>query len=256
MEDWMEREIAVTRSKSGILILCDPYDNLISTGISPWPPPEIVQKLYKGRWELENQKDDNCVLSSFDYNCDLKSINSEDAITWSVFGTVAHAPPEVRSQWLKDFFALLDLPTDGTEKSHLFLWRRIPHPITKVMSGPEVDLAIITEETVLICEMKWNSQASIHKTDEGNFDQLQLRQKFIDRLGPAIFPNQEIREVGLVYRRETEIGDVLEKNPSLKFTTWDKVCSIKSHPLPAEVECYYSWKSGLSSPPGRNPGKR
>jgi hypothetical protein len=43
------------------------------------------------------------------YYCDLRSIHSEDAITWSVFWTVFRAPQPVIADWLAELFRLLDL---------------------------------------------------------------------------------------------------------------------------------------------------
>lgn len=53
-----------------------------------WPPPEIVQKLNKSNHKLAFMgkifADPKFTLG---FNSDLQSIHSEDAITWSVFGT-------------------------------------------------------------------------------------------------------------------------------------------------------------------------
>src|SRR6266571_1067849 len=47
--DWRGREIQVARSSGGVLAVADPWDNVISTGVRPWPPLELVQKLYQSR---------------------------------------------------------------------------------------------------------------------------------------------------------------------------------------------------------------
>lgn len=49
MLDWNGRAIPAARSKGGVKAVAHPFDNLIRTGIAAWPPPEIVQKLYKSR---------------------------------------------------------------------------------------------------------------------------------------------------------------------------------------------------------------
>jgi hypothetical protein len=85
-----------------------PFDNLIRTGISSWPPPEIIQKLYKSRQSRAFEGKDLAIATSdLGYYCDLQSLHSEDAITWSVFGTIARAPQAVLEAWLKDLFRLL-----------------------------------------------------------------------------------------------------------------------------------------------------
>jgi len=47
--DWHEREIEVAKSRRGVLAVVNPFDNLVKTGIMPWPPPELIQKLYQSR---------------------------------------------------------------------------------------------------------------------------------------------------------------------------------------------------------------
>jgi hypothetical protein len=51
IEDWNGREIAVVRSKGGVIAVCD-FDNLIRDDRLPWPPPPVVQKLYESRQSL------------------------------------------------------------------------------------------------------------------------------------------------------------------------------------------------------------
>jgi hypothetical protein len=47
--DWNGRAIPVSHSKGGVKAVSYPYANLIRTGFTAWPPPEIVQRLYKSR---------------------------------------------------------------------------------------------------------------------------------------------------------------------------------------------------------------
>ena len=49
MKDWNENEIACPHSKGGVTVVAHPFENLIRTGCHPWPPEEILQKLYKSR---------------------------------------------------------------------------------------------------------------------------------------------------------------------------------------------------------------
>jgi len=47
IDDWTGlRSVAVAESKTGVLVTCNPYDNLITADLEPWPTPEILQKLY------------------------------------------------------------------------------------------------------------------------------------------------------------------------------------------------------------------
>lgn len=107
MLDWNGRTVSVARSKGGVKAVSHPYDNLVRTGIANWPPPEIVQKLYKSRQSRAFEgKDLETATSGLGYYCDLQSLHSEDAITWSVFGTIARAPQNILETWLRDLFRL------------------------------------------------------------------------------------------------------------------------------------------------------
>jgi hypothetical protein len=87
----------------------------------------------------------------------IQSLHSEDAITWSVFGTIARAPQNIMETGLKDMFRLIDLPDADAYNAEIFLCRRIPHPDTLVSGGPEIDGGITTSNTVILGEAKWLS---------------------------------------------------------------------------------------------------
>jgi len=44
------------------------------------------------------------------YYCDLQSLNSEDALTWSVFGPLIHGPAPRRLEFVRSLFTELGLP--------------------------------------------------------------------------------------------------------------------------------------------------
>jgi hypothetical protein len=39
----------VAQSSGGVIAVANPWDNVINTGVHPWPPPELVQKIYQSR---------------------------------------------------------------------------------------------------------------------------------------------------------------------------------------------------------------
>jgi len=97
MQDWNGNIVEFVRSKGGKVALLNPRDNLISTRISPWPPVEIVQKFYQSRQlRAFNEMEKEMLTTKLGYYTDLQSINSEDAITWSVFGTISKMSEKVR----------------------------------------------------------------------------------------------------------------------------------------------------------------
>src|SRR5687768_10138847 len=86
--------IAVAESKSGVLIAVNPYDNLVTTNVTPWPAPEVLQKLYaNGRFRGKTPEDDDAARRTLGHYSDLQSLNSEDAVTWSVIGPLIYGPP-------------------------------------------------------------------------------------------------------------------------------------------------------------------
>ena len=243
MRDWNGKEVAFARSKGGVLVLANPMDNLISTGCSPWPAAEILQKLYKSP-QVRAFYDDELEIckSGLGYYCDLQSLHSEDAITWSVFGTAAHSERHRMEGWLADFLGLLDIPDAMTSKAEIFLWRRIPHPDTLVSGGPEIDAGIITENAVIFCEAKWRSQVGRAQGKKKDKDQIQLRGEFLKEYGPRLHPGaSEFAVVGLGLFpnsfTNTAPSDVL-----FRCTTWEDVCALPSHPLADEVRRYFHWK--------------
>jgi hypothetical protein len=113
MKDWNDKKIATAQSKGGVLVVADPLENVISTGCSPWPAMEIVQKLYESRQVRAFNDEQRAICTSgLGYYCDLQSLHSEDVITWSVFGTVARSDRPVREAWASEFLRLIGL--DGT----------------------------------------------------------------------------------------------------------------------------------------------
>jgi hypothetical protein len=47
--DWNNRPITLGRSVGGVLACQNPWDGLVRGDVTPWPPPELVQKLYQNR---------------------------------------------------------------------------------------------------------------------------------------------------------------------------------------------------------------
>ncbi|HUU46291.1 MAG TPA: hypothetical protein VM118_11230 [Acidobacteriota bacterium] len=241
--DWNGDEIACAHSKGGVRVVAHPYDNLIRTGCRPWPPAEIVQKLYKSRHEGAFSDEDKKVLSKgLGYYCDLQSLHSEDAITWSVFGTAAGAPQPNLRAWLRDLCGILDLPTVQPDDAQIDLWRRVPHPDTLVSGGPEIDVSIFTTNTVILVEAKWKSSVARGQGKNRDKDQIQLRGEFFKKYGARIFPNQPNLIVAGIGLSSEGFTDTTPEGITFTSATWQQVCSLASHPHAKEVRQYYEWK--------------
>lgn len=257
MKDWNNRELTFAFSKGGVLVVSHPYDNLIRDNIYPWPPSEIIQKLYKSKHTKVFEKEDMATSQQgLGYYCDLQSIHSEDAITWSVFGPVALSQPIVRNKWISDLFSLCGLRYSAVKHSEIFLWRRVPHPDTLVLGGPEIDFGIVTDETVVLGEAKWKSMIAKGQGKQKNKNQIELRSDFLRKYGQTVFPGCKRFRVILVSLLEQEfpIKDVFT-NVSTISITWDRVCSIQSHPRFEELQRYLEWKKKYLPRGGRQKGR-
>lgn len=243
MKDWNQTDIMCAYSKGGIPVTAHPFDNLIRTGCSPWPPPEIVQKLYQsGHVRAFAGEDERTCKSGIGFYCDLQSIHSEDAITWSVFGTVRRASQPDLKVWLADLLKLLDLPGLKTDDAEIFLWRRVPHPDTLVPGGPEIDVGISTSNALILGEAKWQSGVGKAQGKMRDKDQIQLRGEFLKKYGSRLFPNRSAFVVLGISLFADAFEDTTPEDITFRATTWERICSLASHPHAEELWRYFKWK--------------
>lgn len=252
MKDWNGQEIAIALSRGGVTVTTHPFDNLIRSGCSPWPPSEILQKLYQSRQlrAFAGAEAQLCT-SGLGFYCDLQSLHSEDAITWSVFGTAACAPRSILKDWLTDLMRLLDLPQANMGVPEIFLWRRIPHPDTLVSGGPEIDVGILSENAVLLVEAKWQSGVGIRQGKMRDKDQIQLRGEFLQKYGRQIFPNREVYAVIGISLFAGAFSDTTPNGIAFRSATWEQVCDLASHPQAEELKRYLKWKTNLTKTANR-----
>ena len=223
MKDWNNNEILIAHSKGGVIVTAHPYDNLILTGCKPWPPPEIVQKLYQSnKIRAFTGVNKEICTSGLGYYCDLQSIHSEDAITWSVFGTATRASKPALKNWLQDLFMLLDLNRAQTVDPEVFLWRRLPHPDTLVSGGPEIDAGILTNNALILVEVKWQSKVGAKQGKKKDKDQIQLRGEFLAKYGSQIFPKRTEFAVVAISMFADEFTDTTPAGVAFRSTTWKK----------------------------------
>jgi hypothetical protein len=252
--DWRGVDVDVARSAGGVMALASPWENVVRTGIHPWPPPELLQKVYQSRQLRAFVGADNAVATSvLGFYSDLQSIHSEDAITWSVFGPIAYASREVRNPFIRDLLTLIGVPCDPFEAATVWLWRRLPHPDTLVPGGPEIDFGIQTDTLFLLGEAKWLSPVSANQGVLGDTDQLTLRREFCDKYGRRLLPTCRrfvvlgvSPEGGMVPHGDTTADGVTLHG---RDTTWEAVIGLDSHPLRQELGAYLDWKRRNSRRP-------
>ncbi len=244
-KDWNGNSIIIAKSKGGVKAVAHPFNNLIKTGSEPWPPPEIVQKLYQSRQIRAFSGDDRSICESgTGYYCDLQSLHSEDAITWSVFGTVMRAEQTILETWLADFFEMIQMPDAQTKDAHIFLWRRVPHPDNLVPGGPEIDFGISTSNTLVLGEAKWLSGIGTAQGKEKDKDQIQLRGEYLNKYGHKFYPGRsQFAVLGISLYRDA-FKNTVPEGVIFRAITWDEICSLNTHPIADEVRRYLIWKKG------------
>lgn len=246
IEDWLGKPIEVARSNGGVLAVANPWNNVIRSGVLPWPPPELIQKIYESRQVNAYSESERAIATAkLGFYSDLQSLHSEDAITWSVFGPVVYATPSVRSAFVKELLALTDVQV-GSKGARLWLWRRLPHPDNLVPGGPEIDFGIQTYDMLLLGEAKWRSSVGVAQGVSRNKTQMELRGEFCQKYGPRFLP--DVRQFvvlavswsgNIAPRTDTEADGVVLH---VRDTTWEAVVGLPSHPCSEELRKYFRWK--------------
>jgi hypothetical protein len=173
---------------------------------------------------------------------DLQSLHSEDAITWSVFGTASRASQAVLHAWLADLLQLLDLTDVSPEHPEIALWRRVPHPDGLAPGGPEIDVTISTRNSLILCEAKWRSRVGVRQGKDKNKDQIQLRGEFLKDFAPRLCPSRTQFAVVGISLYPNAFDDTTPPGIHFRATTWEDVCALTTHPLGQEVARYFDWK--------------
>ena len=257
IKSWNGKLIEIVRSRgaSKTQAVLNPYENLIKTGIVPWPPPEIVQKLCQSNQASAfADSDRDSLQKNLGYYCDLQSLNSEDAITWSVFGTTAYSQPRGRSIFVKSLMELEGLGSYAGGEAIISLWRRQPHPDTLVSGGPEIDFLIQTAQLVVFGEAKWGSGIGKGQGKMGGDTQIDIRRKLFENYAHKIYGKSIVFVLlGVSIKGNMLEGckDNSERHIFYRDIKWGDVCNLKTHPLSNEVNAYYTWKRLNSTTSGK-----
>ena len=245
LDDWNGKTVAYIESIGKVKVLLNPLNNLVQTGIFPWPAPEIIQKLSESTHKSSFTQSHLSSLTG--HYCDLQSLNSEDAITWSVFGTLMYHPKENQKAFVSHLLEMAGVREAVCENTHVWLWRRVPHPDTAGSGGPELDFGILTDNTLVFGESKWNSGIAKNQGKKGDKNQIQLRVEFLKKYARKLYPHIQNRRV-LLITREQDDGFNTKSDDGLAVNNlvWKDVCNIGSHPLSDEVGRYYEWKTTVS----------
>lgn len=235
MRDWNDKEIQIARSRGGKVSVCNYEDNLVIPSPSIWPHPDIIKKLYKSDHSKDFDSTSLEALSArLGFYCDLQSLRSEDAITWSIFGTLNYFPKEMQVLFVNSLLETIGKNPTVTD-CLIQLWTKIAHPDTLVSGGPELDFQIIGDNVVIFGECKWTAKVAEKQGKQKNKNQLQLRKEYLEKYGKQIFPNVS-RQLVLV------VGLTKPQILVCPTITWEEVCNNTQHPLKEEISRYYHWK--------------
>ncbi len=246
LNDWNGKDVILAESRGGVLAFVDPYDGLISKSIPVWPPPEVLQKLYRSRQERAFSGNDlDAVTSKLGYYSDLQSMHSEDAVTWNAFGPLKSASNQDRCLFVNSLAESIGVPSNSKEVG-ISLWRRVPHPDTLVSGGPEIDFTIITDDLVILGEAKWRSSVGIAQGKNRDKDQIQLRHEFFTKYGSGYFgPNRSFVVLGASLGAPiVEPGDLSENDVEVKLRdmSWSQIAALPGLPHGEELERHISWR--------------
>ncbi len=252
MLDWRGKEVETAESADGVVALANPFDNFIRPDGVPWPPPELVQKLYESRQLRAFRESDHKTLTqALNFYSDLQSLHSEDAITWSFFGPIVYATPEIRAKFALGLLRLIEVPSEPFSIANVWLWRRLLHPEKRVPGGPEIDFGLQTDEVFVIGEAKWLSSIGVGQGVGRNEDQITLRRKFCEEHAPRLLkPCRRFVVLGL----SRLAGEIVQKSDDevrgvaihTRNTTWKDIAGLDVHPLASEIRAYLAWKESHS----------
>jgi hypothetical protein len=180
----------------------------------------------------------------------FQSLRSEDAVTWSWFGTLARAAADARRasiQWLYDF---LDVNVDVSDDVAIRQWVRVPHPNVPGRVGPEVDAIVDDRRGPLIyVEAKWRATLGTGRgvDEETPDDQIVLRCRALGAAARDESPPRVVLGISVngsevdVYQHVADETDVV-----VRWLTWTDLATCHEHPQAQAFSSYLAWKQRLT----------
>jgi len=239
--------IEAAQSRGNVVAVADFSDNLMRVDLAPWPTAAVVQKLCRSVRHEEAFEDQarQLLIQKLGFYSDLQSLHSEDAISWSFFGTLSTAPVNVRTAFLNWLLGRIGLTTNEKDCT-IELWRRIPHPDTRGQGGPEIDFLIQGDATVVFGEAKWRSGEGSGQGLSKTKSQLQLRREFCDGLARSIFGQLRFVVISVVWQLPFATDSPCDAAVTMRTITWSDLTSWSRHPNAPEFRLYYEWKERWS----------
>jgi hypothetical protein len=227
--DYSKVEVIPSKGSSGAVVPIK--DNILLPDSIEWPPSELIGKLYQSNHLGHfDEKYHGKLTQELGYYCDLESIRSEDAITWSLFGYISKMEYKVQNKFYNEFLEKIKCGND--ELLSIELWKTLPHPETHTSKGPEIDVFILGKKFYILIECKWTSGIGKNQGAKKDLDQMQIRNLFKDGIGKKLIPGKKCKIV-LVAN---------EKKDNNEFVSWDTLSTFSSLPHKELFKKYLEWK--------------
>lgn len=260
IENWNGVPVLYRRSHGVSQVLTfERWQENVLRGIAKAWPPEALQKQARGyvaNTDHFDPQDAEALAADLGGRISkMQSINSEDAVTYSWFGTLSEAPADARRaavQWLYDRIGLQATATDPAVDQ----WSRIHHPNAPGSArGPELDARIddAAPGALVYVEAKWQAAVGTGKGKAAGIpaDQIELRRDSL-RSDPALKHDHRPFAVLGVSEKKPAMAAWKETHEHLPpvhvaWLTWDELAQCPHHPSAAEFKRYITWKRALAA---------
>lgn len=231
-------------SRRDVIALVRVEDNLLCGKHTHWPLAPLTQKYHKSGLLRHFDSAEQEILTHYlGYYCDLQSMHSEDAITWSFFGTLLAETDKIRVSVLNWLCRRCKIIANNTYCA-IDLFQRIPHPDSLILNGPELDVLLQGDMCIIYVEAKWLSSEGERQGKSHQETQLQLRQKFLHQYGEKEYgPGKQFVVLSLVLKDDAVRADLTDdRHVAIRSLRWRELCGCAVHPLVKEYSLYYRWK--------------
>jgi hypothetical protein len=177
------------------------------------------------------------------FYCDLQSLASEDAITWSFFGPFLTASPDERAKLLNWLLELAIVEHEPSTSCEIRLWHRLPHPDTGRSShGPEPDFALYGASAIVLGEAKWSAKEDKGQGVLGTTSQMQMRRLSLLSEVSERADDPRLVALGIVLSESLEPASPYATGIETRIIEWHQLAGYPEHPTGDEFGRYYAWK--------------
>jgi hypothetical protein len=250
LKRWDGREVVGVASRgSGVFAALDWRDLALADG----PPIDGKSRLKSRQLSAFGPEEQTELLKRDGRYCDLQSINSEDTVTWSVFGV---CPIDL---WAEDLLSVCFGPGISPGPYSALFWHRLPHPDTgRVVHGPEADV-ILGAGDGWHCpvEAKWSQDIGANQGRLRDKTQRQLRAAYAKTqlvIAPQPHHYRPAKNAQSVFAthfqivREQYVPTVETYALGIRVITWEQIRDImaeRSEPEAMLASAYLTWRLNL-----------